>query len=443
MSKKILVLGAGLVAGPLVKYLLDQPDFEVIVADIIAEKAGNMIGSHPKGRSLVLDSRNDANLENAVKEVDLVVSLLPFTFHPKVASLCLRYKKNMVTASYVNPQIQAMDKEAKQAGITILNEVGLDPGIDHMEAMRIIDKLKADRAKIISFRSFCGGLPAPEDCDNPWNYKFSWSPLGVLHASKSPAVYLERSKPVEVSSDRLFDSCREIRIEGLGVFEGYPNRNSLPYIDLYGIDSVETMLRGTLRYPGWCQTMKYVIKLGLLDEEVRDFKGMTYEDFMRLLLKIPEGQEVNEYISSFLGVPLDSEILRKLEWLGLWDDDVISIERGTAMEVISDRMYARMFYRSRERDMIVLQHEFIYRKQDGSQEKIISSLVDYGIPGKDSSMARTVGLPAAIGTRLILNGKVKEKGVIIPVREELYGPILKELENQGISFVTKQIPMNS
>ncbi|MBN2245250.1 MAG: saccharopine dehydrogenase NADP-binding domain-containing protein [Candidatus Aminicenantes bacterium] len=443
MSNKILVLGAGLVAGPLVKYLLDQPDFEVIVADIIAEKAESLIGSHSRGESLVLDSRNDANLEKAVPVVDLVVSLLPFTFHPKVAGLCLRHKKNMVTASYVNPQIQAMDKDARQAGITILNEVGLDPGIDHMEAMRIIDKLKADEVKIKSFRSFCGGLPAPEACDNPWNYKFSWSPLGVLHASKSAAVYLERSKIFEISSDDLFDSCREIKIEGLGVFEGYPNRNSLPYIKLYGIDSVETMLRGTLRYPGWCQTMKYVIRLGLLDEEIRDFSGMTYEGLMRALLKIPESQEVKEFMSTFLEIPLDSEILHKLEWLGLWNDDVIPIKRGTAMEVLSDRMYARMSYRSGERDMIVLQHEFIYSRQDGRQEKIISSLVDYGIPDQDSSMARTVGLPAAIGTRLILEGKVKEKGVIIPVKQELYGPILKELENQGISFVTKQIPVNS
>jgi saccharopine dehydrogenase (NADP+, L-glutamate forming)/spermidine synthase len=439
MSKKILVLGAGLVAGPLVKYLLDQPDYEVKVADIILEKAEKLAGSHPRGQALVFDSRNEAQLEREIQGVELVVSLLPATFHPKIAELCLRNRKNMVTASYVNPQIQAMDGEAKQAGIIILNEIGLDPGIDHMEAMRIIDKLKTKGSIIKSFRSYCGGLPAPEACDNPWNYKFSWSPSGVLRASKSPAVFLEDSKNIEVSSNKLFDSCTNIYIEGLGDFEGYPNRNSLPYIQLYGIDSVQTMFRGTLRYPGWCQTMPYIKKLNLLSEDLIHFQGKTYEGFMRTLLRIPENQEVSKYIASILKLDSDSEVMHRLEWLGLWNEDVITIEKGTALEVLSERMYERMSYRPGERDMIILQHEFVSTDQDGNIEKIISSLVDYGIPFKDTSMARTVGLPAAIGVKLIVDGKIKEKGVTIPVKKELYDPILKELERQGISFTTKQV----
>jgi len=439
MSKKILVLGAGLVAGPLVRYLLDQPDYEVRVADIILKKAEKLVGSHPRGRAQVFDSRNDIQLEKEIPEVELVVSLLPADFHPKIAELCLRFRKNMVTASYVNPQIQALDEAAKQAGITILNEIGLDPGIDHMEAMRIIDKLKTKGSIIKSFRSYCGGLPAPEACDNPWKYKFSWSPLGVLKASKSPAVFLEDSITIEIPSETLFDSYTNIYIEGLGDFEGYPNRNSLPYIQLYGINSVETMLRGTLRYPGWCQTMHYIKKLDLLSEDMILLNGKTYEGFMRTLLRIPESQEVSEYISSFLKLNPDSEVLHRMEWLGLWNDDIIIKEKGTALEVLSERMYERMSYHPGERDMIILQHEFVSTDQDGKTEKIISSLVDYGIPFKDSSMARTVGLPAAIGAKLILDGAIKGKGVIIPVNKELYDPILKELELQGISFITKQV----
>lgn len=439
MAKKILVLGAGLVAGPLVRYLLDQPDYEVKVADIFLEKAEKLVGSQPHGKALVFDSRNDAQLEREIPDADLVVSLLPAAFHPKIAELCLRFRKNMVTASYVSPQIQAMAEKAKRAGITILNEIGLDPGIDHMEAMRIIDKLKAKGSIIKSFRSYCGGLPAPEACDNPWNYKFSWSPLGVLKASKSPAVFLENSKTREISSEKLFDSCTCIYIEGLGEFEGYPNRNSLPYIQLYGIDSVEIMLRGTLRYPGWCQTMQYIKKLDLLSEDMIYLKGKTYGDFMRILHKISEDQEVCKYISSYLKLPSDSDVIHRMEWLGLWNEDVIPIEKGTALEVLGNRMYERMSYQPGERDMIILQHEFVSIDQDGNTEKIISSLVDYGIPYEDSSMARTVGLPAAIGAKLILNGKINEKGVIIPVKKEFYDPILKELEHQGISFTTKQV----
>lgn len=439
MSKKILVLGAGLVAGPLVRYLLDQPDYEVKVADIFLEKAEKLVGSHPHGKALVFDSRNDTQLEREIPDADLIVSLLPTAFHPKIAELCLRFRKNMVTASYVSPKIKAMDEKAKRAGITILNEIGLDPGIDHMEAMRIIDKLKAKGSIIKSFRSYCGGLPASEACDNPWNYKFSWSPLGVLKASKSPAVFLENSKIREISSEKLFDSCTYIYIEGLGEFEGYPNRNSLPYIQLYEIESVETMLRGTLRYTGWCQTMQYIKKLDLLSEDMIYLKGKTYEDLMRTLHKIPEDQEVNKYISSYLKLPSDSDVIHRMEWLGLWNEDIIPIEKGTALEVLGNRMYERMAYQPGERDMIILQHEFVSLDQDGNTEKIISSLVDYGIPYKDSSMARTVGLPAAIGAKLILNGEINEKGVIIPVKKEFYDPILKELEHQGISFSTKQV----
>ncbi|MFQ6069690.1 MAG: saccharopine dehydrogenase C-terminal domain-containing protein [Candidatus Aminicenantales bacterium] len=436
--KKVLILGAGLVARPLVRYLLEQPDFEVEVASRTVSKAVNLINNHPQGRAKELNLKNEEALRKEIREADLVVSMVPYSFHPRVAEYCIACGKHMVTTSYVSDAMRALDSEARREGVLILNEIGLDPGIDHMEAMRIIHGINKKGGEVESFTSFCGGLPAPEANNNPFGYKFSWSPIGVLMAGKNSAEYLREGKEVYIPSERLFDSCWPLSIEGLGEFEAYPNRNSLPYIDTYGIQNTKTMIRGTIRNKGWCRTMKAIRSLGLLDEEPEEWTDFTCERFLRHVMKNPPERDLRKAMCLSLGVEENSDVIRNIEWLDLLSGEPLPLERGSALEVLAEIMRRKMKYEEGERDMIILQHEFVALYPDGKKEKITSSLVDFGIPGGDSSMARTVGLPAAIGSRLILEEKIKETGVYIPVLPEIYEPILRELKEEGISFKEKR-----
>jgi len=436
--KKILILGAGLVARPLVRYLLDQPDFEVEVASRTVSKAIRLINGHPKGEARELNLKNEESLKQEIAKSDLVISMVPYSFHPKVARYCIDYKKHMVTTSYVSDAMKSLDDEARRADILILNELGLDPGIDHMEAMRIVHEVEEKGGEILSFTSYCGGLPAPEANTNPFGYKFSWSPIGVLLAGKNSAQFLKDGKEVFVQPENLFATYEMIDIEGLGEFEGYPNRNSLPYIELYGIHDTETMLRGTLRNKGWCSTMKKIGELGLLGEQEEDWTGMTFKSFLYRLMGTPSGESLRKDLGSFLNIEEDSEILDRLEWLGLMSDDPLPVEKGSPLDILGAKMLEKLQYEEGERDMIILQHTFIASFGEGKKEKITSSLVDFGIPHGDSSMARTVGFPAAIGTRLILEGKIDQTGVHIPIKPEIYKPILEELKTLDIAFKEKR-----
>jgi len=436
--KRILILGAGLVAKPLVRYLLDQPDFEVEVASRTVSKAVKLIDGHPKGTAKELNLKSEEGLRDEVSRADLVISLVPYAFHPKVAKYCIDFRKHMVTTSYVSEIMQNLDAEAKRAGIIILNEIGLDPGIDHMEAMRIIHEVKQKGGEIRSFTSYCGGLPAPEANTNPFGYKFSWSPIGVLLAGKNSAQYYKDGQQVFIPSENLFDDYKIINIEGLGDFEGYPNRNSLPYIDLYNIGSTRTMLRGTLRNLGWCQTMKKIVELGLLDEEAKDWTGMTYAGVLRSILDESEGKDLKKSFASRLGMEENADVVRRLEWLGLLDEKPLPLEKGSALDILGALMLEKLQYEEGERDMIVLEHTFVASYPDEKKEKIKSTLIDYGIPNGDSSMARTVGLPAAIGTKLILEGKIEEVGVHIPIKPAIYVPVLEELRALDIVFNEKR-----
>jgi len=435
--KKVLILGAGLVARPLVRYLLDQPDFRVEVASRTVSKAEKLIEGHPRGVAKELNLKSEEALKNEVAGADLVISMVPYAFHPKVAELCIAHKKNMVTTSYVSDAMKKLDGEARKAGIIILNELGLDPGIDHMEAMRVIHEIHEKGGKLLGFISFCGGLPAAEANTNPFGYKFSWSPTGVLLAGKNSAQYLQDGKEVFIPSEKLFESYSLRTIEGLGIFEGYPNRNSLPYISLYGVPETKTMLRGTLRYLGWCETIRTLVRLNVFDQEEKDWTGLTFADFLRKQMG-SRAKDVKKAVSDRLGISPGLAILRRLEWLGLFSDEPLPLEKGSALDIMSARMTAKMAYLPGERDMICLQHEFFASYPKTGREKIVSTLIDYGIPGGDSSMARTVGLPPAIGTRLILEGKIRETGVHIPVRPEIYLPILAELKNLKIAFKEKR-----
>lgn len=436
--KKILILGAGLVARPLVRYLLDQPDFEVEVASRTVSKAIKLINSHPKGEAKELNLKDEEGLKERISKADLVISMVPYSFHPKVAKYCIDYQKHMVTTSYVSEVMKNLDEEVKRAGIIILNEVGLDPGIDHMEAMRIIHEVEENGGKILSFTSYCGGLPAPEANTNPFGYKFSWSPIGVLLAGKNSAQFLKDGQQVFIPPENLFENYSIIHIEELGEFEGYPNRNSLPYSELYGIESTNTMLRGTLRNKGWCATMKKMVDLGLLDEREEDWTGLTYKDFLRNLMNEPSDMDLKKALSSHLNIDEDSDIFSRFEWLGLLSDDPLPVTKGSALDILGAKMLEKLQYEEGERDMIILQHIFIVAYKDGKKEKITSTLIDFGIPNGDTSMARTVGLPAAISTRLILEEKIKRTGVVIPITPEIYTPILNELKEVGIAFKEKR-----
>ena len=431
--KKVLILGAGLVSRPHVNYLLDQPDFLVTVASRTVSKAEKLVGDHPRGKAISSNVKDEEKLEELVSENDLSVSLLPYTYHVKIAKLCLKHGKNMVTTSYVSDEMKALDGEAKKAGLLLLNEIGVDPGIDHMSAMRVIHNVKSNGGRITSFKSYCGGLPAPEANTNPWGYKFSWSPRGVVMAGKNSAKYLMDNEIVEIPGPELFATHWEVDIPGFGKLEAYPNRNSVPYRELYDIAETDTMFRGTLRYLGWCVTMKKIVDLGLLDDEkAYDLPNLTYANFMKDFVNSSEYDDLKKALADKWDVDESSDPIFRMNWIGLLGDEKIGLEKGTAMDVFCKILLDKLKYAPGERDLLVLHHEFRAEYPDKKQ-KITSTMIDYGIPNGDSSMSRTVGLPGAIAVKLILNGEIKETGVQIPVKPKIYKPVLKELELQNIT----------
>jgi saccharopine dehydrogenase-like NADP-dependent oxidoreductase len=437
MPKKVLVLGAGLVARPLVEYLLDQGGFHVRVASRTVEKAKDLIGKHKNGEAAGLDVTNHNALAHEIPGADLVVSLVPYTHHVTVANLCIEYRKPMVTTSYVSDAMKKLDDASKKAGILILNEMGLDPGIDHMSAMKIIHGIQNGGGRVTSFYSYCGGLPAPEANTNPFGYKFSWSPRGVVLAGRNNARYLKDGRIIEIPGKDLFDHYWKLSVKGLGEFEAYPNRDSLPYIDLYGLKGISTMFRGTLRNQGWCQTWKKIADMGFLDDDKKyNFSTLTYKKFIGLLIGNPSADAKNA-LAKYLKLDPASEVIKRIEWLGLFEDKTPSLNEGSALDLLVSVLMEKLQYSKGERDMIVLQHEFMAEYND-RKEKITSTLIDYGIPNGDSAMSRTVGLPAAIASRMILEEKINLTGVHIPVLPEIFEPVLFELGKRGIRFEEKR-----
>lgn len=435
---KVLVLGAGMVARPLVRYLMDSPGYQVTVASRTVSKAEALVGEHPQGKALAVNVQDDAALGALIRQNDLTVSLVPYVYHLNVAHRCLEHKKHLVTTSYVKPPIQALDSPAKEAGVILLNEIGLDPGIDHMSAMQIIDGVQKEGGQVTTFISYCGGLPAPEANTNPFGYKFSWSPRGVIMAGKSPAHYQWEGKEVHIPGEELFDHHWPVQINGLGTFEGYPNRDSMPYTEVYGIRPSGTMFRGTLRYPGWCATLKKLSELSLMDDSVRDdLSGLTFAQLTGRLVQAKEPAGANKLRAALvakLEIEPDSFVISNLEWLGLLSDNPLPSGANTLMDVLVARMLELMPYEPGERDMIVLHHIFVAEYPDRA-ERITSTLIDYGIPHGDTSMARTVSLPAAIAVKLVLSGQIAVTGVQVPVLPEIYNPVLAELETLGIKCV--------
>jgi saccharopine dehydrogenase-like NADP-dependent oxidoreductase len=436
--KTVLVLGAGMVARPLVRYLMGRPGTRVTVASRTVSRAealvhGDATAPAGAGHAVAADVDDAATLERLVATHDIAVSLLPAPRHPEVARLCLKHRKHMATTSYISPAMRAMHDEASGLGLTFLNECGVDPGIDHMSAMRIFDATWKRGGEVVSFRSYCGGLPAPEANTNPVGYKFSWAPRGVLTAARNSASYLENGVKVEVPGPELFSDCHMLTVPGAGTFEAYPNRDSLSYMETYGLSKVHTMYRGTLRNPGHCRRWKAWVDLGLFDITPRVFEERTYAGVLRSILGLAPGAVVRPAVASRLGLAPDDDPVEVLGWLGLFGDEPLSASIDNPLDTLAAAMLQKLQYEPGERDMLVMHHEVVSSFPGRPAEKTFMDLVDFGVPGGDSSMARTVSLPCAIGVRLILDGRIPEiAGVWAPVVPALYGPILDELAALGI-----------
>lgn len=432
--KKVLILGAGMVVKPIVHYLLEK-NFQVTVATRTKSKADAMIGGHPNGRSLAWTVEDSETLDKLVAEHDLSVSLLPYAHHLMVAKMCIKHKKNMVTTSYVKPEMKALDADAKAAGIIILNELGLDPGIDHMSAMRIIDTIHGKGGEVEEFYSFCGALVAPEVEKNPFNYKFTWAPKGVVMAGNNDGKYLRKGIVKDIPTEDLFKNPLHVDFPEIGKLEVYPNRDSLPYVELYGIPETKTMFRGTFRYTLWCEVIDAIKKLKMLSYDKINLDGKSYADLMVILIKADNSSDIKNKVAKFLELSSDSAPIKALEWLGFFENKSINRKEDSPFEVISDIMIEKMMIKDNERDMVVMQHTFVGKYKDGSKEVIKSRMLDFGTPETDTSIARTVALPAAVGVEMILKGEIKSKGVYIPVIPEIYNPILNKLEDLGIKMV--------
>lgn len=431
---RILVLGAGLVSRPGVHYLLGQRELQVTVAEKIVERAENLVRGFGNGTAVALDVRDEDALKRLIASHDIVISLLPWTFHVRVAELCLEYCKHMVTTSYVSEGMKELAKEVEKNGLLFLNEIGVDPGMDHMTAKRIIDRAQSEGGTIIEFRSICGGLPAPDNNDNPFGYKFSWSPRGVLLASRNNARFLENGDIVEIPGADLFLNFHEEIIPGIGRLEVYPNRDSLVYRDKYNLNGIQSLFRGTYRYPGWCRTLKALSDLGLLEEKpLPALKRSTFRELTARLLGVQPEDNLAAAAAAKAGLQAESPELKRMNWLGLFEDLPLP-EAETNLDVLCQQMQNKLYYRQGEKDMLILKHYFLVEYPQNRRERITSTLIDYGIPNGDTAMARTVSLPMAIATHLIAQKRICEKGVRIPVDPEIYEPVLSELETLGLSM---------
>ncbi len=434
MKGRILVLGAGMVARPLVRYLLKH-DFMLTVASRTVSKAESMLEGHQNGKAVSWLVDETDRLDKMIEEHDIVVSLLPYAYHVMVAEIAIKHKKHMVTTSYVKPEMKALDKKAKDKDVLILNEIGVDPGIDHMSAMRIIHSIQNKGGKVEVFHSFTGALPAPEAADNPFKYKFSWSPKGVVLAAKNDGRYLKNGEEIYIPTEELFAYPREIEIlkDGINKLEVYPNRDSIPYKELYGIPDVSGIFRGTLRYSGWCHLWHNIKKLNILNENKLDLKGKVYADLIAMVTKT-NGKR--EDVAAFLSLSNDDPAIEKLDWLGLFSNKPIPNTIDNALDAFVNLLLEKLSYKPEERDMIVMKHEFV-ASYNSKKERITSLMLYYGYVNskKDSAVALTVALPAAIAVRLIHEGKITRRGVWIPVVEDIYNPVMDELENVGVKFL--------
>ncbi|MBF9252415.1 saccharopine dehydrogenase NADP-binding domain-containing protein [Pontibacter sp. 172403-2] len=442
--KSILLLGAGRSASSLIKYLLDYAPAEgwhITIGDIMVAHLQPLVAPLSFAKAILFDVHNEAQRAAEVSQADLVISLLPAVFHIEVARECLKQGKDLITASYVTPAFLALHQEAQQKNLTILMECGLDPGIDHMSAMAVIRRIRQAGGQLTSFKSYTGGLVAPEYDTNPWRYKFTWNPRNVVLAGQGTARYIRNGEYKYIPYQQLFRRTDELYVEGYGPFEGYANRDSLSYREPYGLLNIPTMLRGTLRRQGYCEAWDVFVQLGLTDDSytLEDSEMMTYSSFVAAFLPpaTTETQSIAGRLSLYLGIPQDGEVMQKLAWLDLFSEKSVALAGATPAQVLEKILKEKWTLAPGDKDMIVMQHLFAYELA-GETREVTSTLVAMGDDEVHTAMAKTVGLPVAILAKLLLQGKITQRGVVIPIYPELYEPVLKELKEYGIDFIEKE-----
>lgn len=447
--KKILVLGAGQSSPFLIKYLIESAEknsWYVTVADMNYELALSRLNGSQFGNAVEFDV-NDEKLRNTlIKNADIVVNFLAPQFQYLIAIDCLQHEKSVITASYENPRVAELHKDAMRKGILILNEMGLDPGIDHMSAMRIINKIRERKGEIHSFISYGSGIPAPDVNPNPLNYCITWNPRNVVMAGEAGAQYMELSKIKLLPHYEVFQRTWTVDVDGVGTLEAYPNRDSLIYLDVFNLKKLHTMIRGTLRYPGWSETWNQIVRLGIPNETLKipELSKRTYAEFTEMFLPLnANGTKLSTRLANFLGISPTGKIMQNIKWLGLLDDRVIGGNPKTPADVMIKLMSEKMMLPKGGRDMVVLVHEIEAEfPNEKKKEKIISTLVNYGEPNGLTAISKTVGLPAGIAAKLILNGEIPLTGCHIPTHPMIYNKVLPELENFGIKFTEKVEPFN-
>lgn len=444
--RKILVLGAGKSTSYLLDYFLEKADIEELhlsIGDLNVDGIPDAIKNHPNCTVSQLDIMNDAARQEAVASSDIVVSMLPARLHIKVAEDCINYEKHLVTASYVSEQIKALDVRAKEKGLVFMNEIGLDPGIDHMSAMQILDRIREKGGKILLFESFCGGLVAPEYDDNLWNYKFTWNPRNVVLAGQGGAAqFIQEGTYKYIPYHKLFRRTEFFKVEGYGHFEGYANRDSLNYREAYGLDDVLTLYRGTMRRVGFSRAWDIFIQLGMTDDSytLENSEGMSYRDFINLFLPYSPTDSVELKLRHYLKIAQDDIKWLKLQELDLFNaKKFIPLKNASPAQALQHILEDSWTLKEEEKDMIVMYHKFGF-ELNGKKQQIDAHMVALGENRTHTAMAKTVGLPAAIATLAILNKKITTPGVQIPIQKEVYEPILEELESYGIIFKEFEVP---
>jgi saccharopine dehydrogenase-like NADP-dependent oxidoreductase len=431
---RVAVLGAGFVAKPAVDYFLDRCGYHVCVTSLKASEAKRLIGGRPAGKALALSVEQSDLLDRIVGDADLVMSLIPPAMHMAVAQACLKHRKPMVTTSYVSPQMAALDDACRQSGVLILNEIGEDPGLDHMGAKRLLDRIRAGGGQVTAVASYGAGLPAFKHNNNPVGYKFSWSPMGMILAAQAPAVYIDQGKVVKVPGADLFSHCRCVVLEELGTFETYPNRDCTPYLESLGLSGDVSLFRGILRYPGWCRLMNALARLQMFDTGVeKAVTGSSYAAFTAALIGEDSPSGIIAKTARFLDVDTGSDLIGKLKWLGFFDERRIDRINGTNADILVDMMVRKMSYAPLEQDMVIVHNAIDAQFAEGKQ-RWMSTLLAEGQPAGDSAMSRAVSLPAAIAARLILEGRIQAKGIQRPTFREIYRPVLDEMREFGFGF---------
>jgi saccharopine dehydrogenase-like NADP-dependent oxidoreductase len=444
--KNILIIGAGKSSSALIKYLLDKSNEESLfltIGDISTDNAKNLIHNHKNAKAIVLDVFDKDQREENIQKSDLVISMLPARFHLDVAKDCITFGKHMVTASYISDEMKALDSLAKEKGLVFMNEIGLDPGIDHMSAMQVIDSIKDSGGKMLLFESFCGGIVAPESDNNLWNYKFTWNPRNVVLAGQGgAAMFIQEGTYKYIPYSKLFRRSEFITVNGSGKFEAIANRDSLKYRTVYGLEGIPTMFRGTIRKVGFSRAWNTFVQLGMTDDSytIEESENMSYRDFVNLFLAYSPSDSVELKLRSYLQIDQDDVMWEKLVELDIFNPDKkIGLKNATPAQMLQRILEKSWTLAEDDKDMIVMQHLFGY-ELDGKRYQIESSFVVLGENQTYTAMSKTVGLPVGIAAIKILKGEIKTPGVQIPISKEVYQPILKELEEHGIVFSERKVP---